>query len=604
MNIKKTTIIIILLGFGLIMNNTASLLDTIIQVPYKQSVLSYQSALSDKQMGFLLMTKKNNLVYYYSIDGHAWKKPIIISDQKISNYTVTIDENLAYIIYLKDKNKSVNLYTIDHNKNKIIDKKIIYHFKGKTAYSPQIAVHANNLIIVYIDHYSQNAILKLLKIKKTGKIIYNHTLLENGLSYLPQVKVSDDVYLVVWNNLNGTREEIYYASSKNNGKSWKGKQPVLNNDFKDQNPQLCRINNTFHLVWQDNRLGSWNITYAQYKNNKWTDFIRLTNGLINCWLPQCGIYKNQLFIFWLDQSKGDAHLFMKKKKFFQNTWDEIKDINANINNPQTYKINSSESLILLSFLKNNKLYYSKLSSLQESLSCKQQSIEPSGYKISWHTEKKDIDSFTLTISDKKEAHPDYPLLGKKINHIYLYSENPSLLNNTYFHIRYYDDIDILSPVQSLLLKKKEQSLSIKKYSWDKYSINKIYQNILENQLYIKFKYKKGLNKTRILGKLYFYILNSSFQRRDQFNKLFNQLNGNIDFHRLIDGDEIYLPMIWENTFFVNKINSDIDETLKQIESFYDLKDKGYIYYILDSRLKNFKSYQQVKEDDFLVVIIP
>ncbi len=577
----------------------------IISLPVEKKIDSFDLETFKNNIGFLIKSK-NNLLYLFSNNqGKSFKNPIKITDKNILGYTLALNKQSSVILWIEERKKAIKFAVIDHKKNKIKNTKTLYFFKGETAYSSKILFDNEKLLLIYIDHYKNNAIVKFLKFNTSGKIIYNHAPYEQGYNFLPQIKINNNQYLLVWNNITGSREEILYTYSMNKGKSWKNIEQLIYNDFKDRTPRLQVDNKNFYLTWQDNHLGNWNISYAKFENNEWANFMRLTSGLINCWMPQCGIYKNQFFVTWLDKSKGESQIFYKKKFLNQNIWSSFRSLNKKINNINSYKMKTSENFLILAYLKNNQIKFSKLYSIHQTIHLYKEKIKNNGIKIAWKSNKEDIDQFAINFSKKRDNNFFTPVLNKNENEFYIYVKNhPS--DNIFFNLKYYDDIGVTSEGSSIKIFDSKKKSKYKHIQWKKIDNNKLYYNFIENKLYLKIKYQNGMTREKILNKLYFYPINKMNIDNDiyknKFIKVFNLINGNIDFNRLIKGDEIFLPVLWENSLFLSRIKNNLKTTLKNMEVRYKLKDIGYLYYIVSEDLLKIKKYQQTKKNDFVVIM--
>ncbi|MBU1076205.1 MAG: hypothetical protein KKH98_02860 [Spirochaetes bacterium] len=581
-----------------------------VPIPKSEQILSFDTAVRDNDLGFVLQTK-NRLLFLQSNDqGSSFQKQIPLMNGPVLGYSLAMDQKYAAIVWIEEKEKVIKYALIRIKNNKLESVKTLYSYKGETAYSPKIIFDDNKLLMIFIDHYNNSSIVKLLKINLNGSIIHNLTPYDKGHSFLPQIAVCKRRYLLVWNNITGSREEIMYKSSSSGGRSWSTMKQIFKNDFKDRNPLLFQDNDDFYLLWQDDHLGNWNVSFSKYTDKEWTDFSRLTSGLVNCWLPQGGFYKGRLFITWLDKSEGESGLFYRKKEIHKGSWSIKSPVNPGIKNIQAYKIVSSEKLIFLTYLKDEKLYFSKLISEQKKFPVSINKIDHDGYKIEFQADQRDISSFAINFNRKKSFLPVIPVLSKEEKTFYVYSKNGSLFDQINLAVRSVDDLGILSQTYSSPLLHSGKNKKYKHISWRKIDENKLYFNFMENRLFLKLKYDTVMKKNNILNKLYFYSVNLNYEEdnddpaKNKFLRLFDLLNGSIDFNRLIEGDEIFLPTLWENTQFISIIENNIGSTIQQMETRYQLSDKPYLYYFVSKDLQKIKKFDQAEKDDFLIILCP
>ena len=584
----------------------------IVQLKINQKVDSFKVDLFKTNIGFAYIN--NNVLYYtFSLNKGISFEPLVqINKINSINYAVIIADMYSFIIWDNEANKEIDLVRIDHDQNKISFKKKLLNYHGKTVYNFNAIIDNNTILFVYIENNNDHYTLNYIKCDNEGNLLDHKELYNNGYNLLPQIKINQKKYFIVWNSIEGDKENILYTYSLDKGRNWQNVKYVINNDYKNRGAVLFNEAERFFLLWQDNRMGNWNINYVEFKNNEWQNFNSITSGLINYWLPQFGFYMNKLFAFWLDKSDGEAKIYFKIKNLKnKSNWGQIKKINEQINNIDNYQIKSSDEFLLLAFQKNNKVFFSQLYFDPEKNMVIGKEIINNGYHIFWeNTGQDDILSYSITISKQKNKKLFFPVLYNSENNFYLYSANKSKLQNLFFNINYCDDIGILSDTEAIALDQNVPSLKsgINKdvISWEKLDADKVFYFIMSNKLYLKINYKKGINKDKILGKLFFYPIHY-FDKENSINKnklikVFNLINGNIDFDRLIDGDEIYLPLIWSNIFYLDIIKDNADNALKAMMNKYNLQEQGIFYYIVANDLNEIKKIEQAKAGDYLIIL--
>ncbi|MDD5066741.1 MAG: hypothetical protein PHF84_06800 [bacterium] len=599
------------LGFGLLgafrpQDLGASLFLDLKPVPLSCMVSAFSAAASDDRIGFLVKDVNSRLYFITGANkGLSFSKTISLSSRKVIDQTLFMDKQVTLAVWMEEADNKIKMARISNDKVESV--KPLVPFSDLGAFHPRIVAVKDGFLLLFSENYRNHSGIRLVRFTLDGTILEDKVLFQTGNNYLPQVRSSKDQICLVWNNLTGDKEELYSLISTDQGKNWGVVIPVTSNDFPDRGPVLYAIKNKFYLLWQDNRLGNWNVAYAEYNKKKWTGFSQLTSHLFNCWLPQMAFYKDKLFFFWLDKSEGNSQISYVRKGFYTSVWSDPVRFHPEAGNIDDYQVAGSDDFFTLACVKENKLYFSRVYNDFEKISPEKQEISPDGWRLSWKRGKSDLAKYSVYFSLAGHDGFFMPVFQKGDEHFAVYSKNKERLNPVLFNIRYYNDIDLLSDVSSLPLNKETGRISVRKpVDWKKAEKNTIFYQIMQDSLYIKYKYRKGIDKDRILGMLYFQIINY-LNRNYGYNKfirVFNLLNGNIDFNRLIEGDEIFLPVVWGDFFFLSLVGKDVASSLAGLEEKYNLKNRGYLYYLVSSDLGKIKEYEEAVPGDIIVLFCP
>ena len=580
-------------------NLKANLFRKIYSIKCKKSITKYKIKANNNL--YILYQNKNN--YLYLLNEKNKKETLILSDSLIDDFNFAINKNTLVIIYTKKNNNFLNYLIVDINNNKIIKKDIIYYTKAIAIYNLNLLFNNKKIIATFIEQYKHHSNIKAIIFSlKKNKILFNTTLYEKGYNFSPIIKKYSNKYLIVWTNINGDKKNIFYTFITDN---LRYKAHLLTkNDFDNIAPSVIIDKKLIYIAWQENRLGNWNISLAVLKNIKLKSVYRITSTLVNHWQPQISIYKNKIFLFWLDKSEGKPALYFISKDITHNIWSSPEKV-SNIKIFNTYNIIKDKSRIILISKNNNTFYYSYLKHSIYKISLKKYIKNNREIVITWNNNYPDIKYFAINITKNKHQHFFTPILKRGNNQFYLYSSQYSQLPTLYFQLAYYDDLNIKSKEFNILLTKANHISSKEKNEiWNEISVEDIYDNFVYNKSYYSISYTPEINYNIFIYKIFFYVINQFSQDNNKFLKVFNSLNENIDFNRLIEGDKILLPEYWGNVEFIQKINTTIDDALYEAEKKFNLKNKSYIYYILSENFKSFKTKKNSKKDDFLIIINP
>lgn len=606
---KNKRIILFALGlfFGLASRPrpvSGGLFSEVSRLPYSGKVSSFSMDCSKKKIGFLLYEKGKGLYYLSSSDsGTTFARPVRLTEKRLLDHAVALSGSGAAAVWFEEAGREIRLCFPEEGPGPA-SAKTLHVFPVLGAFSPSIVLGPSDGWVAFSENEKGASRIRLIRFDRRGNVLDNRLLYGTGQNFLPQLAVSGNTILAVWNNITGDNEDLYYSYSRDRGRTWSEAANLSMNSYQDRGPRLYSYKGKFYLLWQDNRLGNWNMAYAEFGRGRWGKFTSLTSRLINCWMPQAGFYHDKIFALWLDKSEGEARISMMEKDPYHPVWSEPVRLPSRIGPADSFRLSTSEDFVLLAWLKDQAVSFSRVINDFAPLDIAQKPVSDNGYQFSWKLDRKDADQYALYLSPEKNSRFFLPVLegGEKTFTFYL--KNPSAMRMPLFHIRYQNDIGLLSEVQTVPLSDFARGKKQKRTDWARVETEKIVYNLTEEKLFLKLKYKKGIDQRRILGRLYFQLVNY-FGARDDSNKFvraFHSLNGNIDFNRLIEGDEIYLPAVWGNIFFLVSAGESVETTLRETEERYALKNAGYAYYLVSGDLERVKTRPEAARGDFIVIL--
>jgi hypothetical protein len=186
--------------------------------------------------------------------------------------------------------------------------------------NPSIAVDSSdNLYCVYSDSTYGNYELVLKKSPDGGTTWFVNKRLtwNSGHSVHPCLFIGpDDVIHVAWHDNTPGNSEIFYKRSLNGGVNWSPTQRITYNTGSSNSAAMAiDSNKKIHLFWADNTPGSYEIYYKSSTNTgySWSPLSRLTWNTGSSSDPNVDIdSRNNLFLIWADVSSGNWEILFKR----------------------------------------------------------------------------------------------------------------------------------------------------------------------------------------------------------------------------------------------------------------------------------------------------
>jgi hypothetical protein len=158
-----------------------------------------------------------------------------------------------------------------------------------------------------------------------------------GLSGAPSISVSGSIVHVVWHDerddFNG---RIYYKRSTDGGISWGADTRLTNDPAYTSSPSVSVSGSGLHIVWVDQRDGNFEIYYKRSTDGgvSWGADTRLTNNSalsLNPFVSVSGLF---VHVVWRDNRDGTFEIYYKRDP--TGNPDGIIIINSEI--PQNYEL--------------------------------------------------------------------------------------------------------------------------------------------------------------------------------------------------------------------------------------------------------------------------
>ena len=119
---------------------------------------------------------------------------------------------------------------------------------------------------------------------------------------------------VVWEDDRDGNFEIYLKRSTNNGSTWEAIQRITNSTGNSYAPALSVSPTHIHLVWEDNRTGTYGIYYNVSSNSgvSWASDLKLNTGTAVARYPLAGFSVNKVYVLWSDLRDSDYEIYYKQ----------------------------------------------------------------------------------------------------------------------------------------------------------------------------------------------------------------------------------------------------------------------------------------------------
>jgi len=135
-----------------------------------------------------------------------------------------------------------------------------------------------------------------------------------AISKSPSVTLSGSLVYVVWQDYRDLNCEIYYKRSTDAGSGWGADSRLTNAPDSSVYPSVTASGQIVHVVWQDNRVGNWEIYYKRSTDGgtSWGADSRLTNNSANSQYPSMSISGSAVNVIWQDNRDGNYEIYYKR----------------------------------------------------------------------------------------------------------------------------------------------------------------------------------------------------------------------------------------------------------------------------------------------------
>jgi hypothetical protein len=153
-----------------------------------------------------------------------------------------------------------------------------------------------------------------------GSTFSSDTLLSNSNVYAayPVIATHGDNIYVAWEDLRDGNFEIYLKEF--NGIQWSEDKRVTNSTEASLFPSLCvDFRGVVHIVWQEDRIGGYQILYTSYEQGGFTSRVPLVDSpgeATNASIISAG---EESHLVWSDSRDGDWEIYYKS---YDGTWED------------------------------------------------------------------------------------------------------------------------------------------------------------------------------------------------------------------------------------------------------------------------------------------
>ncbi len=215
---------------------------------------------------------------------------------------------------------------LDNNGDSLVGETRLTFDPGKSEV-PRLAVDSqNNIHLVRMDTYDGNPEIYYNKLDNNGNIVVEDVRVTSDTAWSVMASLGIDhlnnLHMVWWDDRDGN-QEIYYSKLDKNGVTLVDDTRITSDAGKGGHQQLAIDSmGNVHVVWEDNRNGSYEIYYAKLDNNgvALIENTRLTYTEGQSRLPFIVVDKfDNVHIAWADNSSGYYDIFYTKFKTLSTT---------------------------------------------------------------------------------------------------------------------------------------------------------------------------------------------------------------------------------------------------------------------------------------------
>jgi hypothetical protein len=195
-------------------------------------------------------TIKQNISRFSSLDSYSSTNPAVTADKTSDNFIIT---------WMDSKDGQPEVY-FKESSGSVISDTIVSESDGFNSQYPAIATNSSKIQFAWEDY----------------------KYFQNGADFVTRSF-----------SLSGTGDSIDYHTTDNNKNNTK-------------RPALAADNNgNFHLVWQDQTGGNYNIYYSKKDSNGWSSTMKLTDNSVDSQYPAAvasGTTDSGVYIVWLESN--------------------------------------------------------------------------------------------------------------------------------------------------------------------------------------------------------------------------------------------------------------------------------------------------------------
>ncbi|NOY09954.1 MAG: SpoIIE family protein phosphatase [Spirochaetes bacterium] len=209
--------------------------------------------------------------------------------------------------------------------------------------APRLFVKRDGGLILFVTHETADSLSIYYSVSANGRswtnfqpFVREEKLFINFLPYHVSFKNNEYVVFqsVTTQTIRNYRYQLYLKISRDGGKTWSGAKLLEFKEHKDgklqkqdqfsnQRPNLKVFGNRILMTWERQyRNQPPQIYFAKLdeQGNLAGEPEKVTEGLNSCHFPQIIIYKNEPFILWFDNRRGEDHIIIAGKRGFR--WED------------------------------------------------------------------------------------------------------------------------------------------------------------------------------------------------------------------------------------------------------------------------------------------